>query len=458
MKLLPNIALILAITPNESSRAAEPSPTFEASASVELATHMLHMEIRDDRTISKTVKGFFITGNQHTQGPAHVTFLPNNATAEIQLNFDLKTNSEMLATSNVGHGIQVEIETSAQTKTNARKAFQFTPEKFTSIDGQCDAETSLNLNSVSATAPGITRLGRRIKSDIATKKTVDEFDKSKSDQEEKISQETARGICDRINDRTNKLIENLHADFREIVFEPLFEQHQDGNNLIFSTSADRIFATGTTGSKQSNQSQHPESNESDLSILLHQDIFNHFATIDLAGRSFDEPELQAVLRRNGITTEKSGQTPLADELVLKFCRQNPIDYRFESNQIRVNLCASSIRLYEKDFGGATFSMLYHLRPTEKGALEIARLNDVTMHLEPGNTASERERETISGRYDRLFPRKFEIGRVSLPTVKNPDGGLRFTEAMTSAGWLTVKMMLTGADLISQTTSGWQRSP
>jgi hypothetical protein len=177
---------------------------------------------------------------------------------------------------------------------------------------------------------------------------------------------------------------------------------------------------------------------------MHQEMLNQFATLELGGRTFDEIDFQDLFRRSGINVEKSEQTLVADELILKFCPQKPVEYVFDSNQILVSVCASSLRLHGKDLGGATLSLNYTLHPTETGALIIARSHDITVNLDEGRNLSESERDAITERYDRLFPWKSEIGPVSLPTRKNPQAGLWVTDAITSAGWLNVKMQLSTA--------------
>ena len=231
----------------------EPFTTFEASASARLATHLLQLEIDENRTISKMVKGFSVSGNQHTQGPARITFHPSHDHADLQINFDLETTSKMLATAHVGrtglggHRIYIEIDSSATTNLIAAKPFQFTSEKFSSFDSQCSAKTFLALDAVRASAPGITMLGRRIKSNVATKKTIAEFYRSKTEQEENMSHEIAQVSCDRIDHQTNEFIGNLYTDFRQIFFDPMFQQNSTQNALKLWTGADQIFATAKTG-------------------------------------------------------------------------------------------------------------------------------------------------------------------------------------------------------------------
>lgn len=451
MKYLKKVLFVLGVTSSTTSPASEFFPTFEASASASLATHMLQIEINEHHVISKTVKGFDVSGNQHTHGPAHVTFFPNSKSAELHLKFDLESDSKMLATSNLRQGIEVQIDTSAKTRLSTTKPFLFSPKKFTSIHVQCKAATSLTINSIRASGRGITRLGRNIKSNAAIKKVAAAFEKSKPEQEETISQETAKSACENINRRTDDFMADLQADFQQIIFDPLFEKNSLENNMRFWSSTNRIFATATTQSSGLSPAIHEdplESHDRDLSILMHQDMLNQFATLDLGGRTFDEIDLQELFRRSGINVEKSEQTLVADELILKFCPQKTVEYVFDSNQILVTICASSIRLHGKDLGGATLSLNYTLHPTETGALTIARSNDVIVNLDEGRNLSERERErerdTITERYDRLFPWKSEIGPVSLPTRKNPQAGLWVTDAITSAGWLNVKMQLSTA--------------
>lgn len=444
MKYLKKLILVLGATSSTTSPAAEFFPTFEASASASLATHMLQIEINEDRIISKTVNGFDVSGSQHTRGPAHVTFNPNSENAELHLKFELEADSQMLATSNLRHGIEVEIETSAKTSLSTTKPFLFSPQEFASKDVQCHAKTSLTVNSIRASARGMTRLGRALKSNAAIKKVAAAFEKSKPEQEELISHETAKNACERINRRTEDFMADLKADFQQIIFDPLFEKNSLENKLRFWSSENRIFATATSrssGTSRTINDQPTESNDRDLSILLHQDMLNQFATHDLGGRTFDELDLQELFRRSGIIVENSGQATAADELILKFCPQKAVEYLFDSNQIRLAICASSIRLDGKDLGGATLSLNYSLQPAENGGLAITRLNDLTLHLDDGRNLSESQKDTITGRYDRLFPWKFEIGPVSLPTRKNPRAGLWVTDAVTSSGWLNIKMQL-----------------
>jgi|GEM_PF-2469558 len=447
MKYLKKLLLVLGTTSSTTSLASEFFPIFEASASASLATHMLQIEINEHQVISKTVKGFDVSGRQHTHGPAQVTFFPNSKSAELHLKFDLESDSKMLATSNLRQGIEVQIDTSAKTRLSTIKPFLFSPEKFTSIHVQCKATTSLTINSIRASARGMTRLGRSIKSNVAIKKVAAAFEKSKPEQEEIISQETAKSACESINRRTDDFMVDLQADFQQIIFDPLFEKNSLENNLRFWSSPNRIFATATTQSSGLSPAIHeypPESHDRDLSILMHQEMLNQFATLELGGRTFDEIDFQELFRRSGINVEKSEQTLVADELILKFCPQKPVEYVFDSDQILVNVCASSLRLHGKDLGGATLSLNYTLHPTETGALIIARSHDITVNLDEGRNLSESERDAITERYDHLFPWKSEIGPVSLPTRKNPQAGLWVTDAITSAGWLNVKMQLSTA--------------
>ncbi len=178
---------------------------------------------------------------------------------------------------------------------------------------------------------------------------------------------------------------------------------------------------------------------------MHQNFLNESEERDLGGRTFDEVELESMFKRSGMVEKTPDRAVTPDELILKFCPQKPVDYLFESNQIKVNICASSIRLEGKDLGAATLSLAYHLRPTNNDSLEIARSNDLALHSHSGGHLPEEMRETITARFDRIFPWKFELGRVSLPSKKNHLAGLVVSDAITSGGWFKIEMQLTGAD-------------
>lgn len=417
------------------------SETFRASLSSDLLTHLLQIDVNEDRLISKIVRGFLISGTQTTKGPARVAFVENDHSAQIKLDFALHSISRQHGRSHLEHGVDVDIDTTSQTQTIANKIFFLDPLALTADSTQCVSATTLNLNSVSANASGLTRLGRALKSKIAVNRVTRRFQENRRAQEADISRDTESQTCQLVDEKATEFLVAANEDYRQIFFEPLFEANSMQDALRFRTSSKHLYASVISDPGALATLAPPTPIDSLLSIRLHQSLINKLLSKELSGITLDEIELKDLFRNSGLYIHDSHEVLTADNLVLRFCDQTPIHFGFDKNKIQVEFCARSLRLRGKNLGSAILSAHYDLVPLPNGALELNQTEQFRVEFSSDTTASDMDRQTITQRYGRIFPKKMATGPIAIATKKNPGAELKLIHTMASTGWLSFDWLL-----------------
>ena len=441
MKLRNIFSSAILLTWTSTSLAQGDSETFQASISSDLLTHLLQMDVNEERFISKIVRGFLFSGTQTTKGPTSVTFVENDHSAQIKLDLALHSISRQHGRSHLDRGIDVEIDTTSHIQTLAHKLFFLNPQELTANSAQCVSATTLTLNSVSANASGLTRLGRAIKSKIAIKRVTRRFQENRREQEADISRETESQTCQIVDEKAAEFLVAANEDYRKIFFEPLFEANSMQDTLRFRTSIDHLYASVISDPGDLATLPPPTPIDSLLSIRLHQSLINKLLTNELSGITLDEIELKDLFRSSGLYIHDSHEVLTADNLVLRFCDQTPIHFGFDKNKIQVEFCARSLKLQGTNLGSATLSAHYDLIPLPNGTLELKQLEQFRVEFSSETNVSDRDRQTVTQRYQRIFPKKMTTGPIAIATKKHPGAELKLINAMASTGWLSFNWLI-----------------
>ncbi len=187
----------------------------------------------------------------------------------------------------------------------------------------------------------------------------------------------------------------------------------------------------------------------DLAIQLHESAIENTLAPILAGRRFDQAELDRLFQDAGIEMpERSGADPPSDEddFEIRFTRFRPIVFESRDQRVRIGLRGSEFSQDGRQLRRTNLEIAADYAPvrTTDGAMWLSRQGDVEVSF-PGKTRlSLREsaiRSSLNDRFDDIFPLTLLTKQFTVPqTVRLPafrGRVYRATVIDARDGWLTI---------------------
>jgi len=408
-------------------------PNFFLQASPDLVAAGIAEPVDRTGPVADVILGTRISGTEHTTGQIGVELIPRQQFAEISVVF-----SGTIRSRTVGVNGPARVNSEGVTLIGTRKAIRIDAEHIWTLPARSNAVTR-------STTKNLSVQGGRLAQRTAWQRASSQKAKS-----EKIA---ARHAEQRVNQRIDKWadeqIGSLAADFQEKFRNPLVARHLFPQQLRFYTTEDALHATGLHGGLTGlgvDRPPPPLQGDHDLTVRVHESLFNNVAAAWLTGMIVEEKTLRAQV------TETLDSTPAWLEpdaetqpwTITLAARGQPISVTFADGGFTVTVRGTKYVRGETAYPGMYVTAAYRIENTTDGPRAI-RQGDIELFppdFTPGRgkRLSARQqvlRTLLERRFGKIFQEQIVPEPIVLPGGWEQAGQLALVKWEASGGWMTL---------------------
>jgi hypothetical protein len=255
--------------------------------------------------------------------------------------------------------------------------------------------------------------------------------------EAEAEQRVANRACARIDTEVDPRLTAAQEKFRSRVIDPLKKMDLDPMVVTMETSATRLTFRGRlAGADQLGaQTARPEApGDSLASAQVHESVLNNILDrLDLAGRTFELPELLQHLSTRLGRGEVHLSTDLPEKVQITFAKQQPLHVRCERDQLQLVLNITEIRQGKHVWHD--FEVRANYRPVPQGlACELQREGTIEL----GGQYQGHTELTLRGIFSKVLSRERKIKLLPESVCEDPRlRGLEVTQFVIEDGWIAV---------------------
>lgn len=408
-----------------------------------VSQHFLAAAIEDDidqtQPVSDNILGTSIFGTAHLTGRTRVSLLPNEESAQ----FDINLTGQALSSS-VGYNGPVTIHSTAATSISGRKSLYMNDQGLSDSPAAASCATNSNIYSIAAKC--------RLIEKIAWKKAGQQ-----QGQAEVIASEHAavrvQGQMDR---QAATLIANANRDYEEKLRAPLARRDGLPRSLRFRSQPDKIQMVAL----EQNQVQLAAPNDApapktayDLTVQAHESSVVNYGEAILGGVTLTDERLEKIIRDDlkGEVPDELKITPDKDPWSITFTNEVPVRAVFGEGT--VSLAIRGRRFTRGDQGinePIEISALYKIEKTETGT-KLTRQGDVAvkfLNRERLGAPQIAFKTFLTRKFEAMFKPEIASEGIVLSGQLAKAGTLRIQEITTGNGWAVL-----GWNLIPLATPG-----
>jgi hypothetical protein len=371
-------------------------------------------------------------GSSTTTGQVTVELVPAEHVAEMDIVYHGTTRADT-----VGYNSAATIRSSANTTLDARKRLTLDEHGMHTAPLVPRAVTNSTIEGV--------------QSAYRSRRGQDETQSRVYQEKSSTEQITARRVEQTVQRRMDHEIDATVAGVGRGLSDErrrLWDQWLATTELHFATSAEKLFLRGLQSGGDSLGAPGPAPDAAapgELAVRIHESAVVNTALAMLAGRTLEEANVQAALSS---ALGMPAPPPDADEpeqrWTITLARQTPVTVEFGKNAVTMLVRAEKFTRGAEEYPGMDVSLVYQLG-TVGGDL-AATLGDRPQIFPPGfgpragKRLSVRQqvlRTMLERRLDKMFPKQWTPGPVSLPAAWAKAGPLQLAQWRADGGWLVL---------------------
>ncbi len=393
-------------------------------------------KVDDTSPVTENIMGTRISGKGHTVANMTVATVPNDEHARLRTLLSGRTQTETS-----GRNGPVTIFTNGDTRFEAVKWITVDDEGLHVTQAVCEADMDSEIQGISTSRDG--RMGERMIRKVAWKRIG-----SQRGQAEAIGEQRAeKRVEKRFDDEADPEVAKANKTFNEDYRNPLLRLGEFPQLLRFSSSDDHLFVKAL----QANRYQlgapdaPPEVDaEHDVSVRVHESLVNNFAAAIIAGKTYDDGDMEEMGKRlGGEWEEKMKSSDDDDPWSITYAQLRPVTVLFDNNQFSVTIRGRRFTSGDRAFKAMNISAVYKLEKTPTGA-KLVRQGELKIfppRFVEGETRLSASqvalRRLLTKRMGKMFPPEIVADSKELPGEWAKVGKLQLDQMVTSKGWLSL---------------------
>jgi hypothetical protein len=398
-----------------------------------MTRHAIQEPVDDTQPVVDVILGTQICGTARTTGT--VTICPAPCAGAGQLNILMNA---IACSSNVGYNGPATIHSRGATSILATRPLYITQNGLTAGASSAQCSTSTVIDDIQTRS--------RLINKIAWKKAG----KSKSEAEAIASDHAETRVERSFDERTQKLIDEANANFRDKFLTPLarFDSHPEAFDFSSDASALRISARVAKPWHFAADAPPPASQECDVVVRLHDTFVGNASENALGGFTLtDEKLAEMMLEYTGNVPEELQITQDKDPWSITFATYQPFGMEVAGNQVRIVVRGKRFSRGERVIRNTVdISATYLVEKTAVGT-RLIRQGDVAVDFPKQrgtlNTAQVAFRGFLRKKFENLFKQEFVSEGLQPKGKFARIGRLQIAQITAENGWLVL---------------GWNRAP
>lgn len=412
-----------------------PTPAFaaweamRATVSKDLFRGGVNAPITQNRSVSDYVSGTAVNGTALTTANVGVDLMNADNFAGIWLRIDSETNSFTLGVNNPRQDISVNIWATSYTRMTSWKPIFFQPHLISTGPAQSQAWTNIDYQGIGVEADG---LFWRLKERVAERKAWEQAYQQKASNEQRVSQKAATEMNGMLDSKADPMMESLNQFYMAAFYKPYFLQGRIPGSLNYSTTTDSFSASVFVDSATAAAPAPPAAGAA-FSFRVHEDLLNATAQKALAGKTFNEEDLEEQLVYVGLPTVLAHYKQSEAQVSWQYCATNPLTVHFSGEKLSVDLCADSLQFKDAKRATCHVKLDYDRVVSQDGG--------VVFGLEKGPAVACADQKAtdaeVAKRFARVFPGMVKLGPWQLPEKLGAGQAIKVIGASLQDGWAAI---------------------
>lgn len=387
--------------------------------------------------IAEDLGGKLLSGMAYTDAKTHVELVPSKTDARLQLVMDFNTVARTTTETRPRPDILVDVYVTAITQTHVTKTLVFKPDHIELLPAEATSKTAMTVHGASARATGAFAGEKKRQ---AEEQAMQIARGSLSSKEEETQERVNGEILGKVEKQSGDMIQELNRDYKTIFYDPIFTDNRVPGRPHFYTFKDgfRVAIDPPAGPWEKMAPLPKLSPNTIVGMNIHQSLVNKKLSNRLAGKVYDEYELEALLIREGLIGQPHEWGGVPDRTYVRMCDTDPLKLTFANNEVQVVMCVQGVKIADGPWeGGANLSMTYVAQKPDGAVLPLERGDVVALPLQ-NKPISDAALKRFDNRYSLIFPPTQTVESLPIPTSSTILQDMRLHKASIENGWLTVE--------------------
>ena len=409
-------------------------PNLYGSVSERFLAAGIEDDVNQVQGVQDVILGTQIHGTAHTVGRTNVDVVPNDRTA--QLNIQLLGQA---TSNNIGYNGPVTIHSTGLTNISGQKILVMSDEGLYGYGATASCATATNIYSIQACCGLIERLA------------WSQAARQKSQAEAIASSRAAGRVAGQMDAQAADLIADTNERYAQRLKRPLESRNGFPQRLEFRSTSERIdvhgLAVGSGGLAATDSP--PDLNPSqDVSLRAHESAVVNFSESMLGGVTLTDERLEKIIREDlqAEVPEELQITPEKDPWSITFADEAPVRCLFDGGQVGMAIRGNRFTRGDQAISEPIeISAKYNIEMTDVGS-KLIRQGDVEVtFLERERLAAQQVafKTFLTRKFEAVFKPEIVAEGIALNGRLAKAGKLQMQDLRSDRGWIAIGWQLVG---------------